>query len=159
MLSLGIQLRNATDSIAAEMRAMREHRLMGLPGGSRRHIPLPPQERAMSDSAQDGEQSERSIEYLAADQDFEQLLSERDIVLVDFHADWCGPCHQMEPMVADLAEEIDHAVVKVDVDQRPDIAQQFGVRSIPTFIVFADGEVEARLVGVQPKDQLLDALP
>lgn len=113
----------------------------------------------MSDSAQDGEQSERSIEYLAADQDFEQLLSERDIVLVDFHADWCGPCHQMEPMVADLAEEIDHAVVKVDVDQRPDIAQQFGVRSIPTFIVFADGEVEARLVGVQPKDQLLDALP
>lgn len=81
--------------------------------------------------------------------DLETFVSEHRVVLVDCYADWCGPCKMMEPVVEELAESTDAAVAKVDVDQNQDIAGQLGARSIPTFVLFVDGEPTERLVGAQ----------
>lgn len=74
-------------------------------------------------------------------------------VLVDFYADWCGPCKMMGPVIEQVAQEYDGkaSFYKLNVDESPDIAQQFGVMSIPTLIVFRDGKKVAQEVGYQPK--------
>lgn len=81
-------------------------------------------------------------------------------VLVDFWAQWCGPCRTMNPIVEAIATEYAGRlkVVKIDVDESPESAAQFGVTSIPTFVVIHAGEVRARLTGAQPKQALVDAL-
>jgi len=89
---------------------------------------------------------------------FQELQAEHDLLLVDFHADWCGPCEMLEPIVAEVAAESDAAVAKVDIDQLQGIARNFGVRSVPTLIVFAGGEQAEQLVGVQDKGTLLGVL-
>ena len=90
--------------------------------------------------------------------EFESLVHRTEVVLVDCYADWCGPCRQMDPVIDQLASETAAAVLKVDVDQHPDIAAQYNVRSIPTYIVMADGETQTRYVGKQPKSELEHAL-
>lgn len=81
------------------------------------------------------------------------------ITLVDFYADWCGPCRMLSPLVDEIAEErTDVTVGKVNVDNEGELAQQYGVMSIPTLIVFRDGKESARLVGVKPKAAILAAL-
>ena len=79
-------------------------------------------------------------------------------VLVDFFATWCGPCKMMAPVLdrVALAKQGKAAVYKVDVDQEPELAQRFGVMSVPTLILFKNGEATHRLVGVQAKQALLD---
>ena len=79
-------------------------------------------------------------------------------VLVDFWAGWCGPCMMLSPIVDQLAEELDGEVVvaKVNVDDQPELAAQFGVMTIPTLILFKDGQEAGRSVGVVPKAKLLD---
>ncbi len=90
----------------------------------------------------------------ATDQDFDQLIGE-GIVLVDFHAEWCGPCQMLGPILDALSTEQDKvAIVKVDVDKFPSIAQKYGVMSMPTMIVFKDGEKIDQKVGLMPKDAL-----
>lgn len=81
-------------------------------------------------------------------------------VLVDFFATWCGPCKMMAPVLEEVAvaKQGKAAVYKVDVDQEPELAQRFGVMSVPTLIVFKDGSVAHQFVGVQPKQVLEDAL-
>jgi thioredoxin 1 len=76
------------------------------------------------------------------------------VVLVDFYADWCGPCGMLEPIVASIADSTDAAVLKVDIDQMQGLATQYGVRSVPTMILFADGEQVEQIVGVQGEDKL-----
>jgi thioredoxin 1 len=85
----------------------------------------------------------------------DELVAEHDVVLVDFYADWCGPCKMLEPTVAEIADETDAAVLKVDIDQLQDLARDAGVRSVPTLQFYADGEPAKRLIGVQDKDDLL----
>lgn len=81
-------------------------------------------------------------------------------VLVDFFATWCGPCKMMAPVVDEVSGEVAGKadVYKIDIDANPDIAQKYGVMSIPTFIVFKGGQPAAKQLGAIPKEQLLGML-
>ena len=81
---------------------------------------------------------------------FNELIESNDIVLVDFYADWCGPCQQMKPILVDVKKNIgDQArIVKIDVDKYQDISAEYQVRSIPTLILFKNGEPVWRQAGV-----------
>ena len=80
-------------------------------------------------------------------------------VLVDFYADWCGPCKMIAPFVEEIANErTDITVGKVNVDESGAIAVKYGIASIPTLIVFKDGKEYARLIGYRPKEDILSAL-
>jgi thioredoxin 1 len=95
------------------------------------------------------------------DTNFEtEVLQSSEPVLVDFWAPWCGPCRQIAPLVEQLAGENAGSakIFKLNVDDAPRAAQNYGVSSIPTLMVFKNGEVVDRFVGVQPKTRLQDAI-
>ncbi|MEF8820816.1 MAG: thioredoxin [Halovenus sp.] len=96
--------------------------------------------------------------HFEGDSGLPELAAEYDVVLVDFYADWCGPCKMMEPTIQTLAAETEAAVVKVDVDQFQQLAGEYGVQGVPTLLLFADGEPVERMVGMQTEDQLADAI-
>ena len=90
----------------------------------------------------------------------EEIGASAEPVLVDFWAEWCGPCKMIAPILSEIAsEQAGHlTVAKVNVDENPEIAQKFSVMSIPTLIVFDKGQVAKRLVGAKGKPQLLQEL-
>jgi len=88
----------------------------------------------------------------------EELLTENRLVLVDFYADWCGPCQMLEPTVEDVAAETEATVAKVDIDAHQDLAQQYQVQGVPTLYLFVDGEPADRMVGVQDKGTLVEKI-
>ena len=93
--------------------------------------------------------------------DFEQevLLSE-DPVLIDFFATWCGPCRALAPTVDEIAEERAGKlrVLKCDIDQQPDLANRFGIMSVPALVLIKEGRTVETMVGAQPKSRLLAAI-
>ena len=81
-------------------------------------------------------------------------------ILIDFYADWCGPCKMLAPTIEEIAAgAVDFIVAKINVDEAPAIAERFGVMSIPTLIVLRGGEEIARAVGLRPKDAILSMIP
>ena len=93
------------------------------------------------------------------DANFSETIS-KGVTLVDFWATWCGPCMMQGPIVEEVAEKIDGKanIAKANIDMAGDSAGQYGVRSIPTIIIFKDGEVIEQFVGVQQETQLIAAI-
>ena len=89
----------------------------------------------------------------------QEVLQSEKPVLLDFWASWCGPCRMLSPIVDEVAEERgDVKVGKVNVDEQPELAGEFGVMSIPTLLVFEQGKLVRQAVGARPKDSVLDLL-
>ena len=82
------------------------------------------------------------------------MIPEKGKVLIDFYADWCGPCKGMNPILDQFKESSDVPLIKVNVDEESEIAQKFGIRSIPCFIVVEDGEEKIKKIGMQSLEQL-----
>lgn len=95
------------------------------------------------------------------DATFDEVVLKSDKpVLVDFWAAWCGPCRMLAPIVEDLSKEFDGKAIigKVDIDSNQEFAAKYGVRNIPTVLIFKDGEVAEKQVGVAPKNTYVDKL-
>lgn len=101
-----------------------------------------------------------SVIVLSEDNFDEEVRKTDKKVLVDFYADWCGPCKMMAPAIEKIAEEVaEYAKVgKVNVDDCPEIAEEFGIMSIPTLLIFENGEVIHKHVGVTDKETLMSEL-
>ena len=98
------------------------------------------------------------MKYLENEKDFNELIKEGK-VLVDFYADWCGPCKMIGPVLEEIASEnSDIEIVKVNVDNFENIARQYGIMSIPTLIVFENGKEVNKSIGFVDKDGILDLI-
>jgi thioredoxin 1 len=91
---------------------------------------------------------------------FNSLINDSKPVLIDFHALWCGPCKVQSPILKEVAAEMGDKirVIKIDVDQNPDLASQYQIRGVPTLMIFRDGEVKYRQAGLHNKQQVLEVL-
>jgi len=90
---------------------------------------------------------------------FDQVKNSEKTVLLDFYADWCGPCRMVAPLVEEIAaEHPEYLICKVNVDDEPALAQEFGVQSIPTLVVLKDGKIVTQSSGARPKGQILALL-
>ena len=89
-----------------------------------------------------------------------EVLKSEKTVLIDFYADWCGPCKMMSPVIDEIAEEMKENVKvgKVNVDENQDLVMEYGVMSIPTIVVLKNGEVQKTFVGVTDKEEIKNAL-
>jgi thioredoxin 1 len=92
--------------------------------------------------------------HVESEEHLNELVAEHDVVLVDFWAEWCGPCKMLEPTVAELAEETEAVVLKVDIDELQDLAREEGIRSVPTLRFYKGGEQAEQVIGVQDKSDL-----
>ena len=100
------------------------------------------------------------LKHLQNANEFEKEV-QGEAVLVDFFAEWCGPCQMLAPVLEQFAKESEVKVIKIDVDEVPELARQFRVMSIPTLMLFKDGQMVKQMVGLQSKEELkkqIDAL-
>ncbi len=97
------------------------------------------------------------VKHINESQFKEEVLGSKGIVLVDFYADWCGPCKMLGPILEEVAEALPNiTVVKINVDENQNIAQEYGVMSIPTVYLFDGGAKMSKFVGVKNKEQIID---
>ena len=91
---------------------------------------------------------------------FDKVRNNSGISLLDFYADWCGPCRMVLPLVDEIASERDDILVgKINVNDNPELAREFGVISIPTLVVMQDGKILKKVSGARNKDQILELVP
>ena len=110
-------------------------------------------EESGEDAGESGAAPDEPIHISGVDH-LQEVAESYGVVLVDFYADWCGPCKMIEPVVAALAEETDAAVAKVDVDSLQQLAAQYQVQGVPTLMLFSDGEMVERMTGARQRPQL-----
>ena len=96
------------------------------------------------------------LKHIGSNEFNEEVLKSKNTVLVDFYADWCGPCRMLGPIMDEIGEE--HEVYKINVDDEEDLAREYGIMSIPCVIAFKDGKELSRSVGLVDKDTLLKML-
>ena len=91
---------------------------------------------------------------------FDSIINEDRPVIVDFHAVWCGPCKTQSPILKQVVEELGERikVIKIDVDQNPTIASRYQIQSVPTLMIFKNGEIKHKQAGVHSKAQLMSIL-
>lgn len=94
----------------------------------------------------------------ATDQNLSILLSQHDILVVDFWATWCRPCKMFSPILDEISKENNIWIAKLDIDANPDTAQKYEISSVPTTIVFEKGKPIKRIIGAKPKHQILEEL-
>ena len=100
-----------------------------------------------------------SVLKISKDNFQNEVINSESTVLLDFYADWCGPCRMVSPIVDEIAEErVDIKVGKINVDEESELASKFGIYSIPAFVVMKDGKVVNQAVGARPKAQILAML-
>ena len=92
------------------------------------------------------------IKHYSKEDDFNEIIKSK--VLVDFYADWCGPCKMLAMEIEKVASEIDIDIVKVNVDEEEEIARRYGVMSIPTLILFENGQELKKTIGFMPKEKI-----
>ena len=95
------------------------------------------------------------IVHLKNTSDFEKEI-QGELVVVDFYAEWCGPCQMLAPLLEQLSEETNVKIVKIDTDEVPDIARMFRIMSIPTLLLFKDGKLVKKELGYMPIERLRD---
>lgn len=105
-------------------------------------------------------EDESMIQHIDSNSFKEIVLDAKVPVLVDFYADWCGPCKMMTPVLESVSEELGETalIVKINVDQNMDLAQQYRIINIPAMYLFKDGEVVEKIIGAVPKDSVLTAI-
>ena len=101
-----------------------------------------------------------SVLKLGTDNFEEEVLKNTNKVLVDFYADWCGPCKMMSPIIDNIAEELGEKVKvgKVNIDDNKELAMQFGIMSIPTIIIFKEGKADKTFVGLRDKEEIIQGI-
>jgi len=93
------------------------------------------------------------------DSNFEaEVLNNRGVVLVDFWASWCGPCRMLAPILDEISESVNSKIAKVNVDEADELSRKYNIRSIPTMIIFKNGQAVDTLVGLSTKEVLVDKL-
>ena len=95
---------------------------------------------------------------IVTDKDFDEVLSNNSLVLMDFWAEWCGPCRTLSPILEELSNETGLLVGKLNVDENPELAQRYSVFSIPTFIIMKNGQVANQFVGAMGKEAFLSEI-
>ena len=91
------------------------------------------------------------------DEDFKEEIKE-GLIIVDFYADWCGPCKMLAPVLEEIASETDIKIIKVNVDEHDTLAREYGVLSIPTILFLKDNELITKNIGFMSKDKILDTI-
>lgn len=94
------------------------------------------------------------------DQNFDELLKNNAAVLIDFHATWCGPCRMLGPIVEELSNTYEGRLLvgKADVEEAAEVAERFGIRSVPTLLFFKNGEKVDQLIGAVPRAKLVEKI-
>lgn len=96
-----------------------------------------------------------NIVEINSEEELEDTIEDNEQLLVDFYADWCGPCKMMESTIEEVSEEHELTVAEIDIDENQHIAAQYGVRSVPTYILYEDEEPVEQMIGYQEKEEMV----
>lgn len=95
-----------------------------------------------------------SVTEIESEEQLSTIIEENDTLLLDFQAEWCGPCKMMEPVIETLNEETEPTIVSIDIDEHNALANEYHVQAVPTFILISDGQIEEKFTGVQQENDL-----